>query len=232
MLKKSRLKLNAVKALNLTEYKYKQIPMKIGIIHAKHLNIPKDECKVLRMLIECKESGIWMPNSLEWCRPLIAEAMKSQEALGIRHQFCYLTVRSGIVDSVNDDVWHVDGFSTRVTHIPEQNYIWCDKYPTQYLDQQFAIPKDFNPREHNIHTYFQDRAKDENIVILEEETMYAMDPYNIHRRHPAIRGVWRTFVRISFTPIEIDDVNNTQNYMLPTDYKQDGVAFRKTLKRY
>jgi len=37
---------------------------------------------------------------------------------------------------------------------------------------------------------------------------------------------------VSFTPIEIDDLNNTENHLLPTNYKRDGVKFRNTLKDF
>jgi hypothetical protein len=40
-------------------------------------------------------------------------------------------------------------------------------------------------------------------------------------------------VRLSYTPIEIADSNNTPNPLLPTNYTRDGVKdFRDTLVRY
>jgi len=61
-----------------------------------------------------------------------------------------------------------------------------------------------------------------------------MDPYVVHRRPPISNGVVRTFVRISFTPIEIPDVNNTPNPLIPTQhYITDGVkSFREHLLDY
>ena len=68
---------------------------------------------------------------------------------------------------------------------------------------------------------------------LESHTVYCMDPYVIHRRPKKAKGKLRTLVRISFTPIEIVDCNNTRNAMLFRDYKRDGVRdFRDNLKRY
>lgn len=39
-------------------------------------------------------------------------------------------------------------------------------------------------------------------------------------------------VRLSFVPIEIDDVNNAQNPLLPRSYAHDGVAHRNRLETY
>jgi len=49
------------------------------------------------------------------------------------------------------------------------------------------------------------------------------EPYVIHRRPPNTQGIHRTFVRISFTPIEIMDINNTENPAIQTNYTRDGI---------
>jgi len=85
--------------------------------------------------------------------------------MGIEHSFCYLTVRSGKVTSRTDDVWHVDGYSEKITHLPEQNYIWCDKFPTEYVEKAFKIPDDFNPKIHNIHLFLQEEIEKSNTPV-------------------------------------------------------------------
>lgn len=160
-------------------------------------------------------------------------------SIGVKHPFCYLTIRKGPVTSVTDDEWHVDGFSQTVTHLPEQNYIWVDDTPTEYLNGfPIKIPNDFNPNRHNIHKFFQKEINEYNgalpIQYIEPKTLYCMDPYIIHRR-PTIsnNSLDRTFVRLSFTPIEIEDVNNTPNPLIPTNYTRDGVkVMRDKLKNY
>jgi len=62
--------------------------------------------------------------------------------------------------------------------------------------------------------------------------MYAMDPYMLHRRPPQTEGMVRTFVRISYVPILINDVNNTPNPLLPIECDADGVANRNRLIAY
>ena len=59
-----------------------------------------------------------------------------------------------------------------------------------------------------------------------------MDPYVPHRRPASTQGEMRCFVRVSFTPIEINDVNNAQNPLIPRNYTRDGVEIRNQLVDY
>lgn len=222
------IKERAHKAINLKQFEEVNQVWKV-----KEMNLipPEKEQKVLRMLIRRFRED-HLPEELTWLREIIWQAKFSQIVNGVNHPFCYLTVRHGIVDYEKDDEWHVDGISFKYTHLPEQDYVWCNEYPTQILNQQFTFPEDFDPSRHNVHTFIQDRIDESKIQTLNTNTLYCMDPYNIHRRDPSCNGKFRTFVRISFTPIEIDDINNTYNPGIPTKYKGDGIAFRNRLTRY
>ena len=185
------------------------------------------------MLIKTSFSEFLIPEELKWCEQLINDAYDYQLNNEIRQPFCYLTIRSGIVNTSKDDEWHVDGFSMNVTHIPEQNYIWANCFPTEIFNKKFKIPEDFNPFEHNIHLFFQDSiGQEDKIKVAKPNHLYCIDPYVVHRRPPISSETQRTFVRISFTPIEINDINNTINPLLPTNYTRDGVSYRNTLTRY
>jgi hypothetical protein len=225
------IKERGLRAINLQDFNSENIPEIAG--YAK-LKTPKERQYILRCLLKKPFGAYYLPIELEWLQPILLQAIHYQEnVLGIRHGFCYVTVRSGEVDSTDDDVWHVDGFSTSITHLPEQNYIWTDVEPTEYYEQAIDFPKDFDPLIHNVHSYINDYTKPLKIKTLIEETLYCMDPYVIHRRPPLTKGIQRTFVRISFTPIEIDDVNNTQNPLLKREYTRDGVKdVRNKLKNY
>jgi hypothetical protein len=217
----------AFRALNLEQYDDLNRPDMVG---KKSLFLPDEDFYILRMLIKTQFGGGYkLPEELEWVRPLILKAHVYQRVtIGVAHPYCYLTIRKGKTKSVTDDEWHVDGFSQAVTHLPEQNYIWCDILPTEYLaNYPIKIPSDFNPMRHNIHSLFQKDIENNDVDVkyIEPETLYCLDPYIIHRR-PALTDlplVDRTFIRISFTPIEIADVNNTINPLLLTDYTRDGV---------
>lgn len=198
--------------------------------------LPTGEQKVLRVLVSTPYSGgLRLPADLSWASGLIQEATRYQsDVVGIRHPYTYVTVRHGEVDTTTDDEWHVDGFSTRYTHLPEANYVIVyGNVPTEYAAQAFPFPSDFDPLRHNVQRFFQKRVRAESIRSLEAGTMYFVDPYVVHRRPPGVVGP-RTFIRISFTPIEIPDVNNTANPLLPTPhYVMDGVReFRDCLLDY
>jgi len=214
------LKDRAFNALNLFQYNHINLPDTVAKIK---LSVPVERQYVLRMLIKRMFSQLLIPQELEWVRPIVESSMKYQEGQGITQPFIYLTVRSGIVTTATDDEWHVDGFSKTITHLPEQNYIWCNHVATEYVVKKFDFPSDFNPLNHNIHKFFQNRIQDKDILSLQENTLYGMDPYIVHRRSPLVQGVNRCFIRVSFTPIEIEDINNTVNPLLPTNYQRDGV---------
>lgn len=195
------------------------------------LSIPDDQY-VLRMCIMSPESnGIRLPPELQWLASTIDCCVAEQRWLGLHHPYIYVTVRSGIVRSTTDDEWHVDGFSMRVRHAPEQNYVWTDCYPTEHLDQQFVIPADFDPHRHNIHSFFQDNADTSKIKQWPSEHLHQIDPYIVHRRPSIPEVTQRTFFRISFVPIEIEDDTNTPNPLLARRiYGRSDI--RKTLTRY
>ena len=195
------------------------------------LSPPSREQHVLRMLIRRPYEGLRLPHELQWVLPLVGVAERCQAGIA-RHPFLYLTVRNGVVASVGDDQWHVDGFSMQYHHLPEQNYVWTDYAGTEFYTGQCNIPGDFDPFRHNLHSYIQTQISPDMVCCMLPFHAYVMDPYVIHRRG-APAGRRRCFVRLSYTPIEIADRNNTPNPLLPTNYTRDGVKdFRDTLVRY
>ena len=219
--------------LNLATFNQDRRPEYRGF---EQLKTPSEEQYVLRLLIEEPYSGLQLPEEYQWVLPIIKEGKINQKRIGIRHPFLYLTIRHGIVRSTGDDEWHTDGFSMRYSHVPEQNYIWVSGgYPTEYISEAVEIPSDFNPMFQNLHLFFQDhfREKGAQVESIDEHSIYAMDPYVVHRRPKAAFGKLRTFVRVSFTPIEIVDRNNSFNPAIPRNYTRDGVEdFRNRLFRY
>ena len=129
--------------------------------------------------------------------------------------FWYVTVRNGLVTSKTDDVWHVDGFSMRTPHVPEQNYLLTNSFGTQVLDQKIAVPEDFDAFKHNIHQYFQTVADERNTRTLDIDTVHCIDPYVVHRRNLQSENGYRKFIRISAIPIEIEDDTCVRNPLLP-----------------
>ena len=193
---------------------------------------PQSPQFILRMMVRTPNSnGFQIPDELLWLKPVIERTNSVQLSNGISNPFVYVTVRSGNVITKTDDLWHVDGFSMRTPHVPEQNYIWTDVYGTEVLEQEFKLPDDFDPMGHNLHQYFQDRACTP-ARTLEPKKLWAIDPYVIHRRPSLPETVWRTFFRISFVPIEIEDDTCTVNPLIPRlkPYGREDIHLR--LQRY
>ena len=164
---------------------------------------PKQEQFVLRMIVRNKTSDLCIPESIKWLENTIRKCNDIQIQNGIRHPFVYITIRYGLVNTVTDDLWHVDGFSMKIPCCSDMNYIWSSNNPTQILDQTIKLPNEFDPMKHNVNWYFQDHADDNNIRTLESNRLYAMDTHVIHRRPKLSSTTKRTFFRITFVEIEI-----------------------------
>ncbi len=202
--------------LNLSIYKDENnLGWDVGLFD-EELITPPDNQYILRMMVRSPTTnGFVIPPELQWLEDAITVLDSCQELMFRNHPFVYVTVRAGEVSSVTDDMWHVDGFSMRVPHKPEQNYIWSDCYPTELLNQNFIIPEDFDPFKHNLHTFFQDNADTSKIYTVEPKHIHVIDPYVVHRRPMVPVGTKRCFFRISFVPVEIEDDSCTQNPLLP-----------------
>lgn len=195
---------------------------------ALHLSAPRERQYILRMLVRKPGGELLISNELLWLDDFTSWCQRYRPV----DWFIYITVRHGPVASKTDDLWHVDGFSMRIAHPVSHDFIWASHSPTQYLLQPIAIPIDFDPLKHNIHWYFQDVADVANAVDGLAPHAYMIDPYVIHRRPPSVDPErWRTFVRVSFVPIEIRDDTCTVNPLLPT-YYYGSADFRSQLSRY
>ena len=174
-----------------------------------------------------------IPPELAWIREAIDTCVQ-REGARFADEFIYVTIRHGIVTSVDDDFWHVDGFTMRLIHRPEHNYLWSDVYPTEILAQPFTFPDDFDPLRHNLFWYIQEHADESKAVSLPPRRLACLDVYHIHRRPPAATGTTRTLIRITFCPVEIEDDSCQHNPLMePTMYNRLGSRdFRDKLTRY
>lgn len=225
MLQASCIESRARAALSLDVYRQAARP---EFVDHLDLETPQEQ-NVLRMLIQDQLGSILIPDELEWTRSMVEMSYEHQERLGIRQAFTYLTVRVGDKKHATLTDWHVDGFSMRINHLPEQNYIWCDRAPTEYAVMGVNFPSDFDPLRHNVHKYLASHVVYANKI--ESRAVYVLDPYMLHRQ-PKYEGR-RCFVRVSFTPIEIRDCNNAENPLLPKGHTYDGLKeWRDCLEVY
>ncbi len=219
----------ALREVSLREFSNNVPPLELSVID---VTCPYSTQMILRMCVCSDGNNFKIPNELNWIKPLLIEALTHQKnVINADKQYCYITVRHDRVSTVTDDEWHVDGFSTRIPHVPEQNYIWSNTISTEYTNISVEFPEDFDPLVHNVNTFLQEHISTD-IVQCKEKVMYCLDPYILHRRPPDSTGKMRTFVRISFVPVVIDDVNNTPNALLPLECTKDGVLFRNNLLNY
>jgi len=225
------VKSRAFLALSVDRFSNENLIDRVGTFGVK---CPYDRQYVLRMLCRLPHEEFKIPSELGWLRVMLKMSDSYQRnVIGINHPFCYITVRHGLVTSETDDEWHTDGFSTKITHLPEQNYIVADSYPTEYAEKRINFPNDFNPLRHNIHKYICRRIDHNEVKYCEAGMVYCLDPYNIHRRQVIPNNVLRTFVRISYTPIEIMDDANTVNPLIKVRrYDRDGIKIRNELADY
>jgi hypothetical protein len=228
------LKTRGLQAINLAQFQQANPVEYVGTLS---LTPPQGQQYILRMLIRRPFQDFQIPAEIAWVTPLVQKSdQHQQESIQVRHPYCYITIRSGLVESVTDDEWHTDGFSMNITHLPEQNYGWANCHPTEFVTQPIKFPADFSPFKHNVHQFIQDMLT-RNPTTIEPGVpngIYCFDPYVIHRRPQVPSGVHRAFIRISFTPIEIVDDHNTPNPLLPVPkYNRDALkTFRNQLERY
>lgn len=182
---------------------------------------PVDRQYILRMMVRSPSLPLTIPTELAWLEPTIRYLDAYQKRHSLHNPYIYVTVRHGIVTSTTDDEWHVDGFSMRYPHVPEQNYICVNGAAgTWFSGKPWNIPATFDPLKHNIHRYLQQHGADDSIYQAHEDTIYAIDPYCVHKRPPTrgAEGRIRTFWRVSFVPIEIEDDTCTRNPLFPAKH--------------
>jgi hypothetical protein len=171
---------------------------------------------VLRMPLDVVDGLPVLPKMLAALQPMLELATATQKRHFDTHPFWYVTVRSGWSDE-RAERWHTDGFSMRIAHKPEQNYIWTSEYPTEVCQKAIHFPWNLDGKRYNIHLFIAEKIDATDVVVtMKKRTVYVIDPYVIHRKPKikemeAARADGRVFVRISNVPIEIEDDNYTTN---------------------
>ncbi len=187
--------------------------------------VPVPQLHILRMRVASPFEALKLPDTLKFLEEAICHfATRAPVWL----PWVYVTVRHGDIKELGDDVWHVDGYSMRTPHPPEVDYIWSDHTPTEFLVGRFEPPAAFNPLKHDLALWLQSRAANGHVFQGEARCWYSLSPYVVHRR-PAYASAPRTFLRISFLPIEIVDDVQTQNPLLEDRRRPNG--FRASLTR-
>ena len=227
---------NPKKICTLSDFETLDAPERLEICNPSWVAPMPVEQHVLRMLVKPKYGKFSIPEELNGLRDWIFFLYGyDSEMSQIENSWCYVTVRHGIPWSERDDEWHFDGVSFRTELIPDRNYIWVNRAPTQFKTGSLTIPSDFDPAKYNFHTFAAKQLEHNVIQEIEAQSWYYLSQFCLHRRQPDMdKTTSRTFIRISFTDIEIRDEMNTQNPLLPTDaYGRNPVkSFRNQLIDY
>lgn len=133
----------------------------------------------------------------------IAEFSKHNIYLTVKYMF---KTSSG---SFNRLGWHSDGFMTE-----DINYIWSDRFPTIYNISEFKLTQDdrISLEEMNLQALMYNDKK------CEENMIYRLDQFVIHKVQETTRSGMRAFVKVSFSKDRYDLVGNSHNYELDYDW--------------
>lgn len=205
-----------------SRYKNPYLPLYLGDYTIPDNDIDTINTNVLRMMIRADDSQgmVHLPKELMALKSFIADNINYHRQFYPANKDCfiYLTVRCSTYDDIfyrEAFEWHVDGFQgSRVDrHIVEQDIFWCNKSPTQFLLQPMYC-EGLNPSRHDINDFFNRKASLKFCATGKANSIYMATPYNIHRVNTSPFEGERLFVRINFSPVEIEDNTNTRNPML------------------
>lgn len=220
---------------NFTQEKFKYPYLPLHLMKYSIPNIENIETNVLRLLIRDnnENNNIYIPKELLVLKDFILENINyhRQHFSFNKNAFIYITVRQSTYNELfykEAFDWHIDGFQgSRIErHIVEQNVFWCNKSPTQYLLQPMYC-EGLNPSKYDINDFFNKNADEKYLFNSEENSIYYTNPYNIHKVNSLKFKGKRIFVRLNFSPVEIEDPTNTINPMLPRYYQE-----RKDLRNF
>lgn len=211
---------DALSNFDLNRYRYPYLPLFLGIYNFDITNI---NVNCLRLLIHTPYSNkIHLPYEILFTKDFILNQIvyHNQHYSINKKCFIYLTIRTSDGDYYykTAKIWHVDGFQgSRISrHIPEQDIIWSNINPTEFLMQPFFI-NEIDCSKYDIADYF-DRNANGSVYSGVENGIYLITPYNIHRVTKKCNSEKRIFIRLTFSPIEIEDPTNTINPMIRTDF--------------
>jgi len=159
--------------------------------------------------------GVRLPDRLEFVRPVI-EAVFAHEGARIYDDcYLYITARRGYAtpgNPLNRPGWHADGFGTG-----DINYIWTDRYPTQFAEQTFHDISDDHVRSIE---QFGEQVEPARVVTYPDCTLLRLDASVVHAA-PEIPppGGERSFLKISLSHERYNLLGNSHNYLFDYDWR-------------
>lgn len=198
---------------------YPAIPVDIGVTSIKMDETP---LRILRTPIKrAGDLNLYIPQELERFVSLLKHVLETELIANddYLNSHGHITVEHTYIEKNNVQRvpgWHVDGFqgARQHTHSSEHSYLWCSIQPAEFCIQPFFI-NHIDSARHSVFAEFERQAQDINVFSGLANHIYLIDPYIVHRSTPMKESNWRTFVRITFSDIELEDPMNTVNKMIP-----------------
>ena len=200
-----------------------QKPLSIGKFELKS----KEYCQYLYLPIFFQESpwDMYVEPRLNFLSDMVyAAVLDFKQTYGnefLIGNYLYLTVKQTFIAKDthhNRPGFHSDGFETE-----DVQYIFFDKFPTEFLIGEYEVPVDDELSMKAFDEYARIAARDGNTEAFyqpEPYHLYRIDRHNIHRTTPAFSDGVRTFVKITFSKHRYAQEGNSYNYSAP-DYDWD-----------
>lgn len=156
-----------------------------------------------------------VPERLAFALPMIYRCVGNEVELGNAWRYVYVTARRGYAtpgNPLNRPGWHSDGFGT-----PDINYVWTDRFPTDFAIQPFYSISDDHVKSLR---QFEQQIIEDRIVQFGDRELMRLDDTVIHRAPeiPAPGGE-RSFFKVSFSNERYNLVGNSHNYLLDYEWE-------------
>lgn len=161
------------------------------------------------------EYRIALPDRLGFARTMVEQIVHFEMCTNHSDAtHVYVTARRGFAtpgNPLNRPGWHSDGFGTT-----DVNYVWTDRYPTLFAEQEFTGISDDHLESAR---QFEEQIDPERVRTYPDRTLMRLDPSVIHTA-PEIPppGGERSFFKVSFSRSRYNLRGNSHNYLLDYDW--------------
>lgn len=153
-----------------------------------------------------------VPGNLRHFRPLLDAVTDDIGWSKAFDSYLYITAKTLWVTTKNlaqRPGWHSDGFGT-----DDLNYIWCDKWPTEFIcpNELFELSEDCEES----YVQMNHHAQTETVYTYGENELLKLTPAVIHRAPTCPLEGFRSFVKISVSEhlynLEGNSINHELNH--------------------
>jgi hypothetical protein len=178
----------------------------VKLKHSDDLAMPEWlDPEVQRFIVLCRDHA--KENDLPW-----------------RGRFAYLTMDNKPVIKGHTQRaagWHLDGLQGPEVPFKQPTcyeFTWTNKLPMQFTDQGFEV-NGLNFTQHNVFDSLAGQVYDESIHWMEQETLYLMNAYQLHRGTEAPTDMSdRLFLRLYVSELPITSSKMTINEQIDYPY--------------